>query len=148
MLKVRSFDSLTRQASRQTLDTILTAATDEELAAYMTARAKMNPGKVWDGYFKPMLEAMDKATRDEVMSNMANYGNQLATSEAVGETEASGLTFGGENSNGKEDEEKNPDGSTGKGKSHPTGDAMRQWRGQDRDRIANMQKANESFWKK
>jgi hypothetical protein len=148
MLKVRGFDSLTRRASQQTLDTVLTAATDEELAAYMAGRAKMNPGKVWDGYFKPMLEAMDKVIRDEVMSNMANYGNQLATSEAVGETEASGLTFGGENSDEKEDEEKNPDGSTGKGKSHPTGDAMRQWRGRDHDRIANMQKANESFWKK
>ena len=138
VLKVRSFDSLTRRASNQTLDTILTAATDEELAAYMTTRAKMNPGQVWDGYFKPMLEAMDKATRDEVLSNMTNYGNELATSKSIGETEASGLIFGGENDEaGKTD-------ITG----HKVGDAMRKWRGQDHDRIADVQKANETFWKK
>lgn len=142
MLKVRSFDSLTRHASNQTLDTILTAATDEELAAYMTARAKMNPGRVWDGYFKPMLEAIDKATRDEVLSNMAEYGNELGNSKAESETETTGLTFGGENEDEKEDEEKRD--ITG----HKVGDAMRKWRGQDHDRISNMQKANEAFWKK
>jgi hypothetical protein len=142
MLKVRSNDSMTRSASRQTLDTILTAATDEELAAYMTARAKMNPGLVWDGYFKPMLEAIDKVTRDEVLSNMAEYGNELGNSKAESETETTGLTFGGENDDEKEDEEKRD--ITG----HKVGDAMRAWRGQDHERIAAVQKANEAFWKK
>jgi hypothetical protein len=138
MLNVRSFDSLTRYASNQTLDTILTAATDEELAAYMTARAKLNPGKVWDGYLKPMLEAMDKATRDEVLSNMAEY----ELSSEPGEMEAGPSGSLATTSDEKEDKEKKD--ITG----HKVGDAMRKWRGQDHDRIANMQKANEAFWKK
>jgi hypothetical protein len=138
VVRVKSFDSLTRHASRQTLDTILTAATDEELAKYMAGRAKMNPGKVWDGYFKPMLEAMDKVARDEVLSNLSDYES---------DTETKGLTFGGENDDEKE-EEKNPDGSIGKGKPHSTGDAMRKWRGQDHNRIAAMQEANAKFWEK
>jgi hypothetical protein len=144
MLKVRSFDSLTRHASNQTLDTILTAATDEELAKYMAGRAKMNPGMVWDGYLKPMLEAMDKATRDEVLSNMAEYQPSIeAGSMEEGPNESLAST-GDE----KEDEEKNPNGSIGKGKPHSTGDAMRKWRGQDHERIEAMTKANELFWKK
>jgi hypothetical protein len=140
MLKVRSFDSLTHHASNKTLDTILTAATDEELAAYMTARAKLNPGKVWDGYFKPMLEAMDKATRDEVLSNMAEFQPSIEAGSMEEGPSGSLASTGDE----KEDEEKRKDmGSTSK-----VGDAMRAWRGQDHDRIAAVQKANESFWKK
>jgi hypothetical protein len=95
----------TTDAAR-TLDTILTTATDAELAAYMTARAKLNPGKVWDGYFKPMLEAMDMRTRDEVLSNLTDYGNELSKSKSIGETQAGGLQFGGENHDEKEDEKK------------------------------------------
>jgi hypothetical protein len=148
VLKVRSFDSLTRRASNQTLDTILTAATDAELAAYMTARAKMNPGMVWDGYFKPMLAALDKATRDEVMGEMTNYGNELAQSKSIGETEASGLIFGGENDDEEEVEAQRLIESNGATGPTRTGDAMRKWRGQDHDRIADMQKANEKYWKK
>jgi hypothetical protein len=142
--KIRSFDSMMMHtASRKTIDTILNNVTDAELAAYMAGRAKMNPGKVWDGYLKPLLQAMDKATRDEVMGEMTNYGNELAQSKAVGETAASGLIFGGENDDEKEDEEKKD--ITG----HKVGDGtMRGWRDQTSSAIDAMQKANDKLWKR
>jgi hypothetical protein len=151
VVKVRSFDSMTRRASNQTLDTILTVATDAELAAYMTARAKMNPGLVWDGIFRPMLESMDKAARDEVMGEITSYGNEMATSKSIGETAASGLIFGGQNDENEVEGQKIVEGNEA-GKTditgHKVGDAMRKWRGHDHDRIADVQKANEAFWKR
>jgi hypothetical protein len=142
MWKVRVNDSMTRSASRQTLDTVLTAATDEELAAYMAGRAKLNPGKVWDGYFKSALDAMDKATRDEVLSNLANYEPSVESGE-MEEGPAGSLSSTGDD---EEEEKKRKD--TGNGATSKVGDAMRKWRGQDHDRIAAMQKANSDFWKK
>jgi hypothetical protein len=144
MLKVRSFDSLTRYASNQTLDTILTAATDEELATYMAGRAKLNPGKVWDGYFKVALDAMDKATRDEVLSNLAEY----EPSEESGEMESGPSGSLASTGDEKEDGEKNPDGSIGKGKPNSTKDTLRGWRDQSGSVIDAMNKANAKFWKK
>src|ERR1700733_7086794 len=100
-MRLQMKDSLTRQVSAKMMDTVLSVATDEELAKYMAGRAKMNPGKIWDGYFKPMLTAMDKATRDKILKQFDDYGNELGKSKAEGETEAIGLQFVGE----KQDEE-------------------------------------------
>ena len=141
MTKMRTFDSMVRSASRKTLDTLLDVVTDAELAAYMAGRAKMNPGKIWDGYFKPMLEAMDKATRDEVLSNMANY----QPSTEAGEMELGPSGSLASTGDVKEDEEEKPEN---KREPSRTGDAMRKWRGRDHERIAAMQRANEEHWKK
>lgn len=140
-------------------DAVLAPATPDELVSYMASRAKLDPGKIWDGYFKPLLEAMDKATRDKVLANLDDdYGNELGTSKAEEETEAKGLTFGGENQDEKEDEETNPDGSIGKGKPNSTEDnigcnskggrVLRGWRDKDSSAIDAINKANEAFWKK
>jgi hypothetical protein len=72
-IRVRTFDSMTRGGSRKTLDTLLDVPTDAEMAKYFAARAKADLGRVWDGVFKPMLEAMDQATRNEVLTNVKNY---------------------------------------------------------------------------
>jgi len=81
IISVRNFDSMTRPSSRttsarSTLDTLLSTATAEELGKYFAGRAKLNAGKVWDGYFKPMLDALDRATRDEVLSSLEDYKAQ------------------------------------------------------------------------
>ena len=102
LLSVHMRDSLTNTASKKTIDAILNNVTDQELAVYFANRAKMNPGMVWDGVVKPMLQAMDKKTRDEVKGEITNYGNELATSKAIAETAASGLIFGGENEDDEE----------------------------------------------
>ena len=152
VVRIQSFDSMTHAASRKTVDTILSNVTDAELAAYMASRAKMNPGKLWDGYFKPLLQAMDKKARDEVMGEMTNYGNELAQSKAISETAASGLIFGGQNDDGEEVEaqqiiEGNPTqdniGCNSRG-----GGQLRKWRDQNSNAVAAMQKANAEFWKR
>lgn len=125
-----------------TADTLLRTATDEELATYFAGRAKMNPGKIWDGIWKPALQAMDKATRDKILKSLDDYGNELGKSKAEGETEVKGLTFGGENED--EEQPQNKLEREVESKDSP----MRQWRNQDFRRIDDIQKANESFWKR
>jgi hypothetical protein len=161
-MRLQMMDSLTRRVSSKALDTILSVATDEELAKYMAGRAQMNPGKIWDGYFKPMLNALDKATRDKILKQFDDYGNELGKSKAESETEAKGLAFGGEN---QDDEEGQPQNQLeeqveddeerrqmeGNGSTSPrskVGDEMRRWRGQDHDRIVDMQRQNQEFWKR
>ncbi|HEY2781983.1 MAG TPA: hypothetical protein VGI90_14465 [Steroidobacteraceae bacterium] len=126
------------------MDTILNNVTDAELAAYFVSRAKMNPGMVWDGYMKPMLQAMDRKTRDEVLAACGNYGGEMETSKSIGNNEPLGLQFGGQNDEGEEVEGQ----AIVEGEKPKVGDAMRKWRGQDHSNIADMQKANEQFWKK
>jgi hypothetical protein len=151
VMRIQSFDSLTHRVSRQTLDTLLSAATDEELAAYMAGRAKMNPGRVWDGFFKAALNAMDKATRDKILSSLDEYGNELATSEGEEETEEKGLTFG----DNKEDEEEGRKGPSGESFTKDNiacnskgGRTLRAWRDNSSDVVADMNKANAAFWKR
>lgn len=153
VLRIRSQDSMTRTASRPTLDAILKTVTPAEMAAYFARRAKINPGMVWDGMLKPMLQALDKKTRDDLMGEITNYGNELATSMSIAETAASGLIFGGQN-----DEETNPDGSIGEGKPNQTqdnigcnskgGKTMRSWRDKNTSAIDAINNANAKFWNK
>jgi hypothetical protein len=64
---------MTRRLSRGTLDTVLNVASEAELAEYFAGRAKWDPGRVWDGFFKPMLDALDESEREEVLTNVSNY---------------------------------------------------------------------------
>jgi hypothetical protein len=50
----------------------LDVVTDAEAAAYFARRAKADLGRTWTGIFKPMLDAMDRSTRDEVLANIEN----------------------------------------------------------------------------
>jgi hypothetical protein len=59
-------------------DVVLTVPTEAELAAYFSGRTKVDLGKVWDGLIKPMLDNLDRKTRDEVL---AKYAGTLASSE-------------------------------------------------------------------
>jgi hypothetical protein len=68
-------DSLTR-VSHKGRDGLLTPPTPAEFAANIASVIKMtgfDPGKLFDGYFRPLLEAMDKRTRDEFLESVANY---------------------------------------------------------------------------
>jgi len=151
VLKLRSLDKFGNwglEVQRQvpttdakTRDIVLTAATDAELAQYMAGRAKLNPGKVWDGVFKAALNAMDKKTRDEVLSNLEDYE---ASSESGEMEEGPSESLASTGDEKEDEEEKRKDIGNGA----RVGDAMRKWRGQDHDRIAAMQKANADFWKK
>ena len=53
-------------------DTVLSTTTPEEIAEYFAGRAKLDPGTVWDGVFKPMLEAMDEESRAELLGEIEN----------------------------------------------------------------------------
>jgi hypothetical protein len=143
-------DSMTRRVSKKALDTLLNVATPAELAEYIAGAGKTDLGRVWDGWFAPMLEAMDQATRDKVLAKIKDeYGNELGKSKAEGVTnELDTLTFGGENDDEKkeDDREKEKPGVDISG--HKVGDEMRRWRGQDHDRIATMQQANSDYWKR
>jgi len=68
-----------RRLSRRTLDTLLSAVTEAEMAEYLAGQAKMDPGRVWDGYFKPMLDAMDSSTRDKLLRKLSDYGSSMET---------------------------------------------------------------------
>jgi hypothetical protein len=72
-IKVRTFDSMTRGTSRKMRDTLIDVPTDAEMTKYFASRAKADLGLVWDGMFKPMLDAMDSLTRDEFLANIKNY---------------------------------------------------------------------------
>jgi hypothetical protein len=127
----------------KTKDIVLTAATDAELATYMAGRAKLNPGRVWDGVFKAALNAMDRKTRDEVLANLEDYEASIESGEMEEGPSGSLASTGDEK---EDEEEKRKD--AGNGATSRVGDAMRKWRGQDHDRIAAMNKANADFWKK
>jgi hypothetical protein len=55
------------------MDTLLTAATPSELAQYFGERAKMDPGTVWDGILRPMLDALPAEVRDELLDKLETY---------------------------------------------------------------------------
>src|ERR1700686_567417 len=81
-LRVRAptIDSSRHMLPRKTtIDTVLNAATEAELAEYFAGRAKMDSGRVWDGIFRPMLDSMDPATRDEVLKNLSAYQPSMSS---------------------------------------------------------------------
>jgi hypothetical protein len=153
---VRHWDTVSR--SRVSIsDEILNAATEAELAENQRRVIKMTGldlGKLWVGDLtlklgliqdRAKLKDAMKAIKDE----LTDFGNELGTSKAIGETETGELTFGGENEDEKEDEEKRKDignGATTKDW-FKGGRQLRRWRDQTGSAIDAMQKANREFWK-
>jgi hypothetical protein len=149
-------DSMTRHLSRGTIDTVLSVATEAELDEYFGGRAKLDPGKVWDGIFKPVLDALDRATRDEVLGNIERYGNELASSEAS-PGPAGSLAFHGsvEQHGGEELHEPGPMTAAKMGDQYrrfwadrlgqpaPTRDSFPRGK---RVTVADIQRANDAFW--
>jgi hypothetical protein len=93
---IQTRDSMPRLRGR---DMLLTtpryAARPGESNEERTARmAATDPGRIWNGVLKPLLDAMDSRTRDEVLTNLAEYGNKLGSSEAS-PGPAGSLTFTG-----------------------------------------------------
>ena len=100
MVSVRTFDSMTRRLSRGTIDTVLSVATEAELAEYFGGRAKLDPGRVWSGIFRPVLDALDRKTRDEVLGNIERYDDFevlrfLAGSRALRSSQTGGANDSG-----------------------------------------------------
>jgi hypothetical protein len=76
----RMFDSAglrPNERSVRTRDTVLSPVTSQELVSYFNGRAKLDPGKVWDGVFKPVLEAMDEESREELLGEIENYSSGM-----------------------------------------------------------------------
>lgn len=136
-ISVRTFDSMTRRASRSTVDTILAAATEAELAEYFSGRAKLDPGRVWDGYFKPMLDAMDPRTRDEVLSNLSDYAPSMS-SGAMRPGPAGSLASTGGDPLGKA-RSNTSDGSLARG-------SLRQWRDATAKVVDDINSRNREFY--
>jgi hypothetical protein len=84
MKTIRHFDSMTRGARNR--DIVLTAETAQPV----------DLGQIWDGTFRPLLDRMPRATRDEIVRRIvSNYGNELGTSESLPGDIYGGLAFGG-----------------------------------------------------
>jgi hypothetical protein len=146
---VRHFDTV--RSSVRFSDAILNNVSEEEMAKYFAGRAKLNPGKVWDGVLKPLLQSLDKKTRDQILKNLDDdYGNELATSKAEGENEPLGLQFGGENQDEEEVEGQAIVEGTGTQDNiacnSKGGRKLRSWRDANASAIDAVQKANADFW--
>jgi hypothetical protein len=135
-MRLQMLDSMTRFLSK---DTVLNNATEGELAQYFGGRAKLDPGKVWDGFLKPMLNAMDSKTRDELATRMEAYSNEIASSTMhIG---PSGALVADE-----DDPEKKPDGKGGTNTNDgPT--TLRGWRDATRNQVEDINEVNRKFWK-
>jgi hypothetical protein len=86
-------ESLTRGI--QTRDALLTPPTESELRAWQQQTCRMaahDPGKLWAGAYKPMLDAMSPATRNTILKQIDAYGRQASypapNDEPAGGTEA------------------------------------------------------------
>ena len=79
-VSVRTCDSMTRRLSRRVMDTLLSAVTPEEMDEYWRNRARVDPGMIWDGHLKPMIDAMDPSSRDELLGKLSDYGSAMGSS--------------------------------------------------------------------
>ncbi len=118
-VRVRMMDSMARHLSR---DTVLNVATEAELAKYFAGRAKVDFGKVWLGFFEPMLDQMEPVTREELREQVSAYQASMTSGSM----------------------ERGPAGSLAN-----TGDAtnsLRQWRDRIGRQCNDINKANRKFW--
>jgi hypothetical protein len=146
---------MTRRLSRGTIDTVLSVATEAELAEYFGGRAKLDPGRVWSGIFRPVLDALDRKTRDEVLGNIERYGNELASSEASPGPAGSLAFHGSVEQHGGEEHEPGPMTAAKMGDQYrrfwadrlgqpaPTRDSFPRGK---RVTVADIQKLNDDFW--
>jgi hypothetical protein len=78
-VSARTFDSMTRPLSRRMVDTLLSCVTPEEMNKYWEDRSRVDPGKIWDGHFRPMLDAMDPEDREQLIQEVTNYGSSMGS---------------------------------------------------------------------
>jgi hypothetical protein len=72
---LNGIEDLKAREQRRTRDTLLTVPTDTEWKAYMEQRAKMDPGKYWDG-ISAGLSSMEPALREEIYKRFDNFREQ------------------------------------------------------------------------
>jgi hypothetical protein len=122
--KIRTHDAPVHMSRARAIDTVLTAASDAELAAYFAGRAKPDLGKLWTGVFEPMLDALPAEVRDELIEKVERY---KAPSEEF-RVDGNGTL-------------------ASKGTSDSVANAsLRQWRDSTGRQIEAINRAHEKFW--